>query len=855
MAADQHFFDRIRCTMPGIVAVLLAMVIGFAAAPSLAQTSTPPAPDSQSAGDQSGGEQSAGGQPAVTTSLTDVIKSDPTARMLLEADQLIYDYDKDKVTAAGAVDIYYRGYTVEADSVEYDQKTGKVFARGNVKVTQPDKNIIYTDQIELTDEFRDGFVQELTLVTTDETRFAAQSAERFNENITVFQQGVYTACKPCAENPDKPPFWQIKAKKIIHNQQEQAIYYEDATFELYGVPIAYVPFFSTPDPTVKQRSGFLRPNYLYDKDLGYAVEIPYYFAIAPDRDLTVSVTTYTIQGPLGAAEWRQRFEKGAIRVRGAAIYQLDPGKFDPGTNDDTDFRGVLQADGLFEINSFWKWGFQGTLQSDPMFMRTYDLTNALETRDTLFLTGQSARNWFDARIIHYQVFQDESRYNGDAQPFVHPVVDYNYIFGDSILGGRLSLDMNALSLSRSDAEFRPLYPYAAQFDTKLGCPYTFLNDLNKFAALNPTQQATVLNLARSGTCELVGAAGTTNRFISEVNWERSVTDSIGEVFKPFVSVRGDIYQYTVDDPYLSDGYTNISVMNRFMPDNNDSLVRGMATAGIEYRYPILVSNDWGYQIFEPIAQVIARPDAQDNYSVPNNDALSLVFDDTTLFQIDKFSGYDRMEGGSRANVGFRYTAQAENGMKVAGVFGQSYQLAGTNPFPDGTGLETDRSDYVAALYFSPISTLQVANRIRLDESDFANKRYDLEVAGTYGAVTSSVIFSDIAADPQQGIVEDRQEIQGLATVHINDKWSVWAGGRYEISGTPPTTVSDSHSPQWISNSFGFGYENECVTFAIGYQRQYARDLDLEPDQRITFKFALRTLTEGKFSQSLNQSTN
>ena len=189
--------------------------------------------------------------------------------MLLEADELIYDFDNDLVSAVGEVDIYYRGYAIEADRVEYDQKTSQVFARGNVKITQPDGNVIYAENVELADDFRDGFVEELTLVTTDETRFAAASAERFDDNVTVFNSGVYTACKPCEEHPERAPIWQIKGKRIIHNQEEQTVYYEDASFEFFGMPIAYVPFFSHPDPTVKRQSGFLRPSFIYDKDLGF----------------------------------------------------------------------------------------------------------------------------------------------------------------------------------------------------------------------------------------------------------------------------------------------------------------------------------------------------------------------------------------------------------------------------------------------------------------------------------------------------------------------------------------------------------------------------------------------------------
>ena len=109
--------------------------------------------------------------------------------------------------------------------------------------------------------------------------------------------------------------------------------------------------------------------------------------------------------------------------------------------------------------------------------------------------------------------------------------------------------------------------------------------------------------------------------------------------------------------------------------------------------------------------------------LPVEDAKSLVFDDTLLFDVDKFSGYDRFETGTRANVGVQYTFQANNGAYARAVFGQSYHLAGENAFttpgfdPASTlanptqnfspvsGLETNRSDYVAGLYLSPISSV------------------------------------------------------------------------------------------------------------------------------------------------------
>ena len=113
----------------------------------------------------------------------------------------------------------------------------------------------------------------------------------------------------------------------------------------------------------------------------------------------------------------------------------------------------------------------------------------------------------------------------------------------------------------------------------------------------------------------------------------------------------------------------------------------------------------GNQIIEPIAQLIVRPNETEAAHIANEDSQSLVFDANNLFNYDKFSGYDRVEGGTRANLGLRYSGTFGYGIGVNGQFGQSFQLAGDNSFAALTaynpanysGLEKDRSDYVAAL--------------------------------------------------------------------------------------------------------------------------------------------------------------
>src|SRR6201987_2443735 len=150
----------------------------------------------------------------------------------------------------------------------------------------------------------------------------APRAARSSGNYTVFENGVYTACEPCRDDPKKPPLWQVKGARIIHNQEERMLYFENAQLEFFGVPIAYLPYFSTPDPTVKRKTGFLMPSYTSASGYGFGVETPFYWAIAPDYDMTITPRITTRQGLLGQVEFRQRLVDGSYQIRAYGINQL-----------------------------------------------------------------------------------------------------------------------------------------------------------------------------------------------------------------------------------------------------------------------------------------------------------------------------------------------------------------------------------------------------------------------------------------------------------------------------------------------------------------------------------------------------
>src|SRR5262249_56835181 len=115
------------------------------------------------------------------------------------------------------------------------------------------------------------------------------------------------------------PKWQVKAARIIHDQGEKMMYFEDASIEFFGVPIAWVPYLSTPDPSAKRKTGFLIPTYHTSSVYGIGVATPYYWALAPDYAFPLTPMVTSKQGPLVQGEWRQRLGNRATPIPATRI--------------------------------------------------------------------------------------------------------------------------------------------------------------------------------------------------------------------------------------------------------------------------------------------------------------------------------------------------------------------------------------------------------------------------------------------------------------------------------------------------------------------------------------------------------
>ncbi|KRP87743.1 organic solvent tolerance protein [Bradyrhizobium pachyrhizi] len=748
-------------------------------------------------------------------------------QMLVQATEVDYDYNNQRISAVGNVQMFYNGTSVEADKVIYDQKTKRLHAEGNIRMTDAEGKITYANILDLSDDYRDGFVDSLRVDTEDQTRMAATRADRSSGNYTVFDNGVYTACAPCKDDPKKPPLWQVKGARIIHNQTEKMLYFENAQLEFFGVPMAYLPYFSTPDPTVKRKSGFLMPGFTTYSAFGVGVEIPYYFALAPDFDATFNPRITSKQGVLFQGEFRQRLSNGAYQIRLYGIDQLDQDAF-KGQPGDRQFRGGIETKGQFALNDKWTWGWDGVLLSDYYFMSDYRLAQykdpfgsflslPTEAISQLYLTGVGNRSFFDARAIYYLSYSG----NQNQVPVVAPVIDYNNVINSPIFGGEFSYKVNFTNLTRETAVFDPITTTA---NTNGLCLTTSADPM----ARTPSQ------------CLLRGMPGTYTRLTAEAQWRKSYTDPLGQIWTPFVGVRADAINADI---------SNQPGVSNFLPVGDTQTVRLMPTVGFEYRYPFINVQPWGTTTIEPIAQVIIRPDEPSAGKLPNEDAQSLVFDTSNLFAIDKFSGYDRVEGGSRANVGVQATTQFDRGGSVKAMFGQSYQMFGLNSFAVAdvtntgidSGLQNPRSDYVASLAYSPNRTYTFSVRSRMDEATWNINRFEAQASANFDRWSVSLMYGDYAAQPELGYLTRREGILASGSIKVAANWVVQGAARWDLEANKINQYA-----------FGAGYVDDCFVLAANYVTSYTYQAGSTPpvlSHAFMFQIGLRTIAQTSTSSS------
>lgn len=346
----------------------------------------------------------------------------------------------DRLVADGDVEVLYGTSRLRARRIEYSQSTGRLMIQGPITLVDGDKVIIMADAAELDEDLRNGILTSARVVLDQQLQFAANQVRRVNGRYTEFTRTVASACEVCAANP--VPLWSIRSRRAIHDQEEQQVYFEDATFLVMDLPVFYLPRLRLPDPTLKRATGFLIPSARTTNRLGTGIKVPYFIVLGDSRDITItpylSARTTTLE-----FRYRQAFRHGRIEFNAAGGKDaLIPNRT----------RGYLFGHGKFDLPRDFKLDFGIELASDPAYLLDYGYSD--KDRLQTFVGVERVRRWerITARVINFRTLRDSEIPTSDQLPYLLGEAEYFRRF-PGLMGGEGRLIFSAAGHQReSDAD-------------------------------------------------------------------------------------------------------------------------------------------------------------------------------------------------------------------------------------------------------------------------------------------------------------------------------------------------------------------------------------------------------------------
>lgn len=374
-------------------------------------------------------------KPDVTMHAPPLAPIQRNAPVFYRADRATYDRDTGIATLSGHVEIWQGQRVLRADKVTYDRNTDVAAASGHVVVLDPSGQVMFADYAELSGGLKNGVLSNFRAQLAQNGRLAANGARRTNAEVNDLSRVIYSSCNACKNDPNGPLLWDVRARSAVQDLTDKRIEYYDAVVDMYGVPVAYFPYLTMPDPSAKRASGLLISTPGYSKYLGAFAEIPYYWVIDGSSDATITPILSSTQGGGVQLQVRHAFNDGTMTINTSLAHD----------------QGSLQSDvfanGQFALSDEWRWGFDLQRATSANYFRDYHVPGMIDVlTSTVYLEGfgQGSYSRLDARTYQGLV---TSIVNSEL-PFVLPRYEYSFVGQPDDLGGRTSLDAGAFNVFR-----------------------------------------------------------------------------------------------------------------------------------------------------------------------------------------------------------------------------------------------------------------------------------------------------------------------------------------------------------------------------------------------------------------------
>ncbi len=346
---------------------------------------------------------------------------DANAPATLLADSVEIDAEG-RLVATGNVEALQGNVRLTASRVVYDREGDSLSIEGPIILTSGENTLVLASAAEIEPSLRDGLLRSARVVLDNRVQLAAPEINRVGGRYLQLNKVVASSCEVCAKNP--VPLWQIRSSRVIHDEVEDQLYFDDARFEVYGVPIAYLPQLRLPGPGLERATGFLVPQFTSSSEIGQGIKLPYFIALDPSYDLLL--TPHLTTGPTATLEARYRhaFRNGGLQFDGAI------------TRDDirpNETRGYLFGAGSFALPRNYQLRFDVEAASDSDYLDEYDIDGKDRLDSAIALTRGQRDQWFGAEAIYFNVPGQDWR--SENRPSILADIEWARRFRPAGLGG------------------------------------------------------------------------------------------------------------------------------------------------------------------------------------------------------------------------------------------------------------------------------------------------------------------------------------------------------------------------------------------------------------------------------------
>lgn len=667
------------------------------------------------------------------------------------ADEMINDEVNQTITAIGKVNIIKDDMSVIADKVVYNQKTDVVTATGNVVMMNKEGDVVFSDNVILTNEMSQGTMHDVKVVMADETKITAKRFRRLAKDHKVMDSATYTPCDAC-EN--KSPLWKLNARKVKHYADSQDVVYNDAYLTFKGIPVFYTPYFSHPDPTVKRRSGFLFPEIGSTNYLGQYITPKYYWAIDDHQDFLFSPSITADRGIVYGGTYRKYFENAYMNIDGSYINAAEhnvnyKSRKLPEYGKDRD-RGHAFIDSRIELNDSWLANANINYVSDRYYLKDMSLPQ----KDDMWLTSHIGlqnfdnRNYASADAFYYKFVSLMNLPEAEDKPYVLPLVNYEMYSDPNEYGAYTKTTLNYASVLRDET--------------------------------NSSQRMTMINA-----------------------WNLPYTSPYGEKYKFVASLKSDLYY--VDNYQSSYNQDFTGSVGRVFPQV------GMEWR-LPF---IKASEDSRQIIEPVIVAVAAPNGGNKTSKIPNEDSQDIQFDDTNILSLDRYPGYDRNDTGSRISYGVNWSSYGNVTGRTSAFIGQSYRFKKSEGFGEYLDQRSYFSDYVGRINASPNQYLDLNYRFTIDKDDYKLKYSELTAAIGPSMMKFYVSYIYLENNPNAIIqgYRQRQELYTSVSLGLTRDWSLRLYNRQDLADVNTSLENgggltyEDECFKFILNATRYNYEN------------------------------------------------